>query len=287
MADLAASFPARSSPAKLSSADIFTARSAYDPGTIETHLCSRRDEGKKSLCCYLMGGMSRDWLDILQAISHGGANIIEVGIPFSDPMIDGPVIQAASRMALDAGATPATVLDEISHVEAGVPLVAMTYYNLLLKGGLSRMAKHMSRARISGSIIPDLPPEESGPWIREADGSGIENVMLVAPTTPVDRARRICESTRGFVYCVGTMGVTGERDSLARTAREVVAKVMSVTDKPALVGIGVSTPAQAAGACSVADGVIVGSAIVRRVMEGSGASGVEKFVRSLRDAIDS
>ncbi len=265
----------------------FPSSLADGPGAIEARLRSVRDKGRKSLCCYLMGGMSPDWVGILQAISHGGADVIEVGIPFSDPMIDGPVIQAASQTALDSGATPAKVLDEVSRAEVGVPLVAMTYYNLLLKGGLSRMARSMLRAGISGSIIADLPPEESAPWMREADESGIENIMLVAPTTPLERTRHICESTRGFVYCVGTMGVTGERDSLARTAREVAARVMSVTDKPALVGIGVSTPAQAASACSIADGVIVGSAIVRRVMEGAGAEGVETFVRSLRDAIDS
>ncbi|MHB8263729.1 MAG: tryptophan synthase subunit alpha [Acidimicrobiales bacterium] len=278
---------AASVPAGPFLASVFPASLAHGPGTIEARLRSIRDEGRKSLCCYLMGGMSPDWVSILQAISHGGADVIEVGIPFSDPMIDGPVIQAASRTALDSGATPARVLDEISRVEAGVPLVVMTYYNLLLKGGLSRMARSMSRAGISGSIVADLPPEESEPWIREADESGIENIMLVAPTTPLERARHICESTRGFVYCVGAMGVTGERDSLARTAKEVAAKVMSVTDKPALVGIGVSTPTQAASVCTVADGVIVGSAIVRRVMEGAGAEGVEEFVRSLRDAVDS
>ena len=256
-------------------------------GAIHSKLLSIRDKKKKSLCCYLMGGMSSDWQDIARAIENGGADIIEIGLPFSDPMIDGPVIQHASKISLDSGNSPMSVIDSISSLDMGIPVVVMTYYNIIYRAGLYRMAGRMATAGVSGSIIADLPVEEAGSWVATAGDAGIENIMLVAPTTSLDRTKVICDTSRGFVYCVGTMGVTGERDELPTSAKEVAAKVKSVTDKPALVGIGVSTPSQATSVCAIADGVILGSAIVRRVLEGENARGIENFVRLLRNAIDS
>ncbi len=257
-----------------------------DAGPLEEALRTKRAAGRKLLACYLVAGMSPDWLEALAAIEAEGADVIEVGIPFSDPLLDGPVIQEAGKRALLAGFTPGRVLADVGQSGCTVPLVAMTYYNILLRAGLERMAGRLVEAGIRGSIVADLSLEESGPWCEEAEAGGIENIMLVAPPTSVERAATIASMSRGFVYCVATMGVTGERVSLASSAAEVARKVTDVTDKPALVGIGVSTPAQASEVCSVADGVVVGSAIVRRLLDGEGPGGVGRFVAALRSAID-
>jgi tryptophan synthase alpha chain len=255
-------------------------------GAIYSKLISARDSGRKSLCCYLMGGMSPDWQDVARAIENGGADVIEIGLPFSDPMIDGPVIQRASKLSLDSGHSPMSVIDSMPGLDMSIPVAVMTYYNIIYRAGLYRMAGRIANAGISGSIIADLPVEESESWVATAGDAGIENIMLVAPTTSPDRTKIICDASQGFVYCVGTMGVTGERDELPNSAKEVAAKVKAATDKPTLVGIGVSTPSQAASVCAIADGVILGSAIVRRVTEGEGARGIENFVRLLRNSID-
>ncbi len=255
-------------------------------GAIQSKLLSARDSGRKSLCCYLMGGMSPDWQDVARAIENGGADIVEIGLPFSDPMIDGPVIQHASKLSLDSGNSPMSVIDSIPCMDMSIPVAVMTYYNIIYKAGLYRMAGRIASAGIAGSIIADLPVEESDSWVTTANDAGIENIMLVAPTTSPDRTKIICDVSQGFVYCVGTMGVTGERDELPNSAKEVAAKVKAATDKPTLVGIGVSTPSQAASVCAIADGVILGSAIVRRITEGEGARGIENFVRLLRRSID-
>ena len=139
---------------------------------------------------------------------------------------------------------------------------------------------------MAGAIIPDLPLEEAGEWCDEADDAGVATVLLVAPSTPAARARAICDRSRGFVYGVGVMGVTGERATLASTAGDVAKMVRPLTDRPVCIGIGVSTPDQAAQACADADGVVVGSAIVRRLLDGAGPAGVGEFVASLRAGID-
>ncbi len=162
----------------------------------------------------------------------------------------------------------------------------MTYYNLVFRAGHARIAGLMHGSGVSGAIIPDLPLEEVGPWAAAADAADVATVLLVAPSTPADRIGAICERSRGFVYAVGRMGVTGEQADLADSAREVAARVGAVTDLPVCVGIGVSTPDQAAAVCEVADGVVVGSALVRRLLEGDGPDGAAAFVSGLRGAID-
>ena len=256
------------------------------PGTLEASLRASRDAGRKLLVPYLTGGLDDEWLLVLEALAGAGADAIEVGIPFSDPMIDGSVIQESSLRALQRGTTPDGVLADLSRVDVGVPLVAMTYYNLIYRAGHERIAGSMRQAGVRGAIIPDLPLEEVGSWAVAADAHDVATVLLVAPSTPDERIAAICERARGFVYAVGRMGVTGEQAVLADSAREVAVRIKAHTDLPVCVGIGVSTPEQAAAVCEVADGVVVGSALVRRLHEGAGPEGAAEFVGSLRSAID-
>ena len=259
--------------------------STHAAGTLESALRARRDAGHKLLVPYVTGGLYDEWLLVLEALAGAGADAIEVGIPFSDPMIDGAVIQESSLRALDRGTTPEGVVADLSRVDVGVPLVVMTYYNLIYRAGHARIAGDMHQAGVSGAIIPDLPLEEVGGWAVAADAEDVATVLLVAPSTPDDRIAAICERSRGFVYAVGRMGVTGEQSVLADSAREVAARIQPHTDIPVCVGIGVSTPDQARQVCEVADGVVVGSALVRRLLEGGGPEGAAEFVGSLRTAI--
>jgi len=255
-------------------------------GTLESHLRAQRDAGRKLLVPYVTGGMGPDWIEALHAVADSGADAVEIGIPFSDPMIDGPTIQESSLRALERGTTPTSVLDSLARSDVAVPLCVMTYYNIVFRAGLRRFARSLAEAGVAGAIVPDLPLEEAEPWCAEADAAGVATVLLVAPSTPPARASAICARSRGFVYGVGIMGVTGERTALATTAGDVAKMLRSVTDLPVCIGIGVSTPDQAAQACADADGVVVGSAIVRRLLDGDGPEGAGRFVASLRSAID-
>ena len=258
----------------------------HRPGGLETVLRDRRGSGHKLLIPYVTGGMNDTWLLTIEALAGAGADAIEVGIPFSDPMIDGPTIQEASLRALARGTTPDGILSDLSRLEVGIPLVVMTYYNLVYRAGHRRLAHSLVTSGVSGAIVPDLPLEELGPWAAAADDAGVETVLLVAPSTPEERIAEIAERSRGFVYGVGRMGVTGEQTELASSAREVATRIGAATDMPVCVGIGVSTPEQAKTVCEVADGVVVGSALVRRLLEGGGPEGAADFVGSLRQALD-
>jgi len=213
--------------------------------SLEASLRAGRDAGRKLLVPYVTGGLD-GWEDAIRAAALAGADAVEVGIPFSDPVIDGPVIQAASQKALEAGATPAGIVDALSRLDAGIPLVVMTYYNLVFRAGLERFARSLAAAGVAGAIVPDLPLEEAGPWCEAADPAGVATVLLAAPTAPDERLHRICARTRGFVYAVGVLGVTGERERLADSAVEMARRLKAVTDTPVLVGVGVSNAEQAA-----------------------------------------
>jgi tryptophan synthase alpha chain len=253
---------------------------------LEKELRSRRDRGRKLLVPYLMGGMTADWCESLAAVVAAGADAVEVGIPFSDPMIDGPVIQEAALRALQRKTVPQEVLDGIAGAEAPVPIAVMTYYNIVYRAGHKRMARSLAAAGVGGAILPDLPIEELDPWQLEADAAGVDTILLVAPSSPEERVARICARARGFIYAVARMGVTGEQQSLGAEAANVVERIRRHTDMPVCVGVGISTPDQAAEICEVADGVAVGSALVRRLIEGEGPEGAAAFVGSLRAAID-
>jgi tryptophan synthase alpha chain len=180
--------------------------------------------------------------------------------------MDGPVIQEASRMALESGATPRSVLESIEDADLGIPVVVMTYLNPVMAMGMEEYAKLAVDAGVRGVIVPDLPVDEADEWV-DVCPEELATVFLAAPGTTPERLHRIAESSRGFVYCVSTYGVTGERDALSGTAREVVESLRPMTETPLLVGVGIGTPDQARAACEFADGVVVGSALVRHLLE--------------------
>ena len=254
------------------------------PGALESALRARIDAGGKCLVPYITGGHP-GWVEAVRACAANGADAVEIGIPFSDPVMDGPVIQQASQTALDAGATPSSILREVRELDVGIPLAVMCYYNTVFHAGHERFAADLAAAGIAAAIVPDLPLEESGPWCVAADAAGVETVMLAAPTAPDDRLPRVTARARGFVYSVGLLGVTGERDTLADTATALAARVKAVTSMPVLVGVGVSNAAQAVEASRVADGVVMGAAVVRRLVEG-GPDAVGEFVSEVRVALD-
>lgn len=250
------------------------------------HLRVRLDEGRKLLVPYLMGGIPEPaaYPDALRAVAEH-ADAVEVGLPYSDPLMDGPVIAAAGERALRAGVGPIDALHASADVELDVPRVAMTYYNPIHRVGEAPFCKIAATAGFAGLIVPDLPVEESEDLRRAAADSGLAWIPLVAPTSSGARIEMIVAGATGFVYAVSTLGVTGERGSLSERAGKVVAACRSETDLPVLVGIGVSTPEQALEATASADGVVIGSAVVRLVLE-QGAPAASAFLRTIRDVLD-
>jgi tryptophan synthase alpha chain len=255
------------------------------PG-LEATLRAARGKGCKLFVPYMTGGFDESWLDVVRTYAAVGADAIESGIPFSDPVMDGPTIQEASERALRAGATPTRIIRELADLDVDVPLVVMTYYNLAFHAGHERFATELAEAGVGGCILPDLPLEECAPWCEAADEAGVATVMLAAPTAPDDRLPAICERARGFVYAVGLVGVTGERAALAASTTVMAKRLKAVTDKPVISGIGISTPQQAAEACAEADGVVMASAILRILLDGGDADAVGAFAAEVRAAID-
>lgn len=253
-------------------------------GVLETAFRTKRTAGRKLLVPYITGGLP-GWEHALRAAVGAGADAVEIGIPFSDPVMDGPVIQEASQRALDAGATPVSIMQQARDLDVQVPLAVMLYYNTVHHAGHHRFAEQLVAAGVSAAIVPDLPLEESGPWCEAADASGIETVMLAAPTAPDERLPRVCARARGFVYSVGLLGVTGERASLAATATALAARLKAITDVPVLVGVGVSNAEQAHEAVQVADGVVMGASVMRRLLE-HGPEAVGDYVAEVRAALD-
>ena len=253
---------------------------------LESTLRTARDAGAKLLVPYVTGGLGRGWLDVVRAVADAGADAIEVGIPFSDPVMDGRTIQEASQRALDIGATPSTIIDELAGLDAGVPIAVMTYYNPVHHMGHERFAQRLADAGVDAAIVPDLPLDELNGWADAADAANVETVLLAAPTTSDVRLRAICERSRGFVYGVALLGITGERAELAVEATVMGTRLKAVTDLPVLLGLGISNPEQARVAADASDGVIVGSALVRRLLEGGGPEGAAAFVRELRNGLD-
>ena len=255
-------------------------------GRLEAHLRERRDAGRKLLVPYVTGGLGVQWLDVLRAMADAGADAIEVGIPFSDPVMDGPTIQEASQKALDLGATPIGILDALRDVDVSVPLVVMTYYNLVFRTGHRRFARLLADNHVCGAIIPDVPLEELDDWARAAEDGGVETVLLAAPVTPDERLAELCRRTQGFVYGVSVMGITGERQTLAESAAVLAKRLKAQTDKPVILGFGISTPEQAVEATREADGVVVASALMRRVLDGAAPEDIGEAVAALRSALD-
>jgi tryptophan synthase alpha chain len=253
---------------------------------LEATLRARRDAGHKLLVPYVTGGLGRGWLDVVRAVAAAGADAIEVGIPFSDPVMDGRTIQEASQRALEIGATPASIVDELADLDAGVPIAVMTYYNPVHHMGHERFAQRLAESGVDAAIVPDLPLDELNGWADAADAAQVETVLLAAPTTSDERLRAICARSRGFVYGVALLGITGERSELAVEATEMGRRLKAVTDVPVLLGLGISNADHAREAAAAADGVIVGSALVRRLLDGGGPEQAAAFVAELRAGLD-
>ena len=242
-------------------------------------------ERHRAFVPYQMAGASPRWLDHLDALVAAGADALEIGLPFSDPMMDGPVIQEAALRALAAGTTLETAAHALAGRDLGVPLIAMTYYNVLYHLGLERAATVLGDAGIGGTIVPDLPLEELEPWREASAAAGLATVLLVAPATPPERAARVARASQGFVYATARMAVTGRSDD-AGVAPRVVAAIRAAVDTPVYVGIGISTPADAAAAVAVADGAIVGSALVAQVLGDDDPAGLESAAAAFRAAVN-
>jgi len=246
-------------------------------------------EGRAALMPYLMGGFPDlpTSLAIGEACAEGGADLVELGVPFSDPLADGPVIHAAGSAALAAGATLPGVLEVGRELARAVPVVLMCYANLVLARGPERFADELATRAISGLIVPDLPLEEAGELLAACDAAGVALVPLVAPTTPAARLEAIGARARGFVYTMSVMGTTGERSALADALPEILARTKAHTDVPVALGFGIGTPEAAAAAADAgADGVIIGSRLVRAAAEsGAPAAAVGALVGEFAAAL--
>lgn len=248
------------------------------------------EDGRAALMPYMMGGFpsAQSAPEIAAAYASGGADLAELGIPFSDPLADGPVIHAAATAALAAGTTLDSSLDAVAALD-GVPAVAMCYSNMILARGAGEFAAALDEAGVAGAIVPDLPLGE-GNEIKEAlDARGLALIPLVAMTTPEERRRAIAASATGFVYAVSLVGVTGERNELPAGLEEFVSALREESDVPVAVGFGIGTPDQAAAVGRIADGVIIGSRLVRIAAEAAtpeqASAEAEAFVSSCRDAL--
>ncbi len=239
---------------------------------ISTAFARAGNEDRAALIGYLPAGFpSRDGcVRAMAAMVEAGVDLVEIGLPYSDPLIDGPTIQEAVNQALVGGTTTAVVLDTVCEVAGlGVPVLVMTYWNPVERYGFERFAADLAAAGGAGVITPDLTPEEAGPWLAACSEHGLDPVLLVAPSSTETRLRRISAACRGFVYAASTMGVTGSRTEVSPLARGLVERTRAVTDLPVAVGLGVSNGKQAAEVAGYADGVVVGSAFVRALLDAS------------------
>ncbi len=241
---------------------------------------------------YMMAGYPdrESSLAVAESYAENGADLVELGIPFSDPLADGPTIHAAATAALGAGATLDSALELCGAIAGRVPVVFMVYANMVLAhGGAAEFAERAASVGAAGAIVPDLPLEEAEPLRETFTAAGLALVPLVAPTTPAERRARICAVAQGFVYVVSTVGTTGERDEIPPQLADLVAAAQAEAEVPVAVGFGIGTPAQAAQVGEVADGVIVGSRLVRAAGEADGpraaAEAVGSFLQETRVAL--
>jgi tryptophan synthase alpha chain len=268
---------------------------SHDPAvgttSIEAAFASAKDEGRAALMPYLMGGFPDQGTAtaIAQAYAHAGADLIELGVPFSDPLADGPVIHAAATAALEAGATLDSVLETCAAVAERVPVALMCYANMVLATGAVEFAAKAAEAGAAAVIVPDLPLEEQDSIMEALSERGLGLVPMVAPTTPPARRREICARARGFVYLVSTVGVTGERQELPEELTDLVAAAKEEASVPVAVGFGISTPEQASTVGEIADGSIIGTRLVREVADAAdreqAVRGVTEFLTAAREAL--
>jgi tryptophan synthase alpha chain len=245
-----------------------------------------REQGRAALIGYLPAGFPSvtGGIAAMRAMVEAGVDVVEVGLPYSDPTMDGPVIQAAADAALSRGATTRDVLRTVEAVAAtGVPTLVMSYWNPVERYGISAFARDLAAAGGTGAITPDLPPEEADPWLAATAAVGLDPVFLVAPSSSDARIARVAQVSRGFIYAASLMGVTGARSAVSAQAAGLVSRVRAVSDTPVGVGLGVSTPGQAAAVAAFADGVIVGSALVSALLDADHtADGPDTAVMAVR-----
>lgn len=254
------------------------------------HLLKQRNE--KALVLFVTAGDPdlSQLPDILDTLQDAGADVIEVGLPFSDPIADGPVIQASSQRALDRGVTTKRVLETLKNWKdrARVPVVLMGYMNPVLRFGLDEFAKSAREAGCSGTIISDLTPEESDEWVQASRRHGLDNIFLAAPTSTDERLDEVCRRASGFVYAVSRTGVTGSGESSQSQVSSLVARIKVRTSLPVCVGFGISRPDQVRQVCETADGAVIGSWLVdqlaREWQDGSGRAGLLADVAALKSA---
>ena len=249
-----------------------------------------RARGERALVVFLTAGdpSLADTRALVVEMARQGADIIEIGVPFSDPLADGPVIQRAAGRALAGGTTLTRILAMVRELrpEVDVPLILFGYYNPVLAFGLGAFARAAAGAGVDGLIVPDLPPEEAGPLSEEAGPAGLDMVHLLAPTSAPERVKLIARTSTGFIYVVSVLGLTGERRELPPDLDQQIRRLRLVTTKPVCVGFGISEPAQVKAVGKLADGVVVGSAIVRLIEERAGTptlvKDVGEFVAALK-----
>jgi tryptophan synthase alpha chain len=247
-------------------------------------LAAARAEGRAALVGYLPAGYPtvEDGAAAMTAMVEAGVDVVEVGLPYSDPLMDGPTIQAAVEVALQQRTTTDDVLRTVREVaKTGAATLVMSYWNPIARYGVRRFADDLAEAGGSGVITPDLTPDEAEEWLAATDATGLDRVFLVAPSSTDRRLRYTAEHCRGFVYAASTMGVTGTRAAVGDAAERLVARTRAVTDLPVCVGLGVSDGDQAAEVARFADGVIVGSAFVRRLLDAPTASDGRAAVAAL------
>ncbi len=251
-----------------------------------------RADGRAALVGYLPAGFPDVDASIaaLREMVAAGCDVIEVGLPYSDPVMDGPVIQDAADRALAGGTRTTDVLDVVrAAAGTGVPTVVMTYWNPVERYGVDRFAADLAEAGGAGLITPDLTPDEAGEWIVASESHGLDRVFLVAPSSTDARLAMTAEASSGFVYATSVMGVTGQREQTSSLAPTLVERLRGVTDKPVGVGLGVSNRAQAHEVAAFADAVIVGSALVRCLLDASstasGIDAVKDLAVELRDGM--
>ncbi len=252
-----------------------------------------KSQNRKALVAFITAGDPdlSTTKDLFGVIEKSGADIIELGVPFSDPLADGPVIQASSQRALKSGTTLKKILALVAEIRKGsdLPIVLMTSFNPVFAYGQEAFVADALKAGVDGAIIPDLPPEEAGAFCKIADAGGLDVVFLLAPTSTEQRVRLVAGKSRGFIYYVSLTGTTGVRTSLAEGLRDKVAAIKSAANLPVLVGFGISGPEQAKDAARFSDGVIVGSAIVRLIEQNGAAeerdAKVGRFVAEVKQAL--
>lgn len=245
-----------------------------------------KGSGSKALIPYIMAGdpspdATRQYVLDLEA---AGADIIELGVPFSDPLADGPTIQRAAERALNKGITLRKVLRIVREIrkESDIPLILMTYYNPVFKMGIESFIKSAVSSGVDGVIIPDLIPDEAEDFIKQARLYGLDTIFLLAPTSTPERIRKVVKASTGFLYYVSITGTTGSKLSIEKTMKDTLHSIRDVTGIPVAVGFGISSPKEASAVAKMADGVIVGSAIVKLIAQGKS---IKHYVKSLRKAI--